>query len=188
MPVASVGSMSERTGHRNLWATAGAATVLVCMTACTPEPAPTPSPTGFTSEAEAFAAAEQTFRDYIDASNGVVLSDPGTFERLFALSTGDQNAFDRKRLSNYHADGYVSTGETIIVATADQAWDPASGMTTLGVCLDVSDVDIKNSSGESIVSVDRPDRQTLSVILDSTDRQFLVASISGDVKDDQCAP
>ncbi len=58
--------------------------------------ASTPAPL-FSSEAEAFAAAEATYRAYVDALNQVDLSDPETFEAVYAWTTGDANATDRER-------------------------------------------------------------------------------------------
>ncbi len=50
----------------------------------------------FASEEEAFAAAEETYRAYVDALNQVDLSDPETFEAVYAWTTGDANADERK--------------------------------------------------------------------------------------------
>lgn len=79
------------------------------LTACTPEPEPTPTPP-FATEAEAFAAAEATYRAYVDALNAVDLSDPATFEDVYAWTTGELNANDRRGLTNYHAEGVVEVG------------------------------------------------------------------------------
>lgn len=48
-----------------------AVAIAVLLTACTPQPGPSPSPstTGFANEEEAFAAAEATYRAYVDALN-----------------------------------------------------------------------------------------------------------------------
>src|SRR5690349_16979313 len=45
------------------------AVVLGTATACQPEPAPSPSTGAFATQAEAFAAAEETYRAYVDALN-----------------------------------------------------------------------------------------------------------------------
>ena len=69
----------------------------VCvMTGCQPEPEPSPSAPAFATEEEAFAAAEETYREYVDALNQVDLSDPETFEAVYAWTTGDANANERK--------------------------------------------------------------------------------------------
>ncbi|MCB8044373.1 hypothetical protein JM654_09380 [Microbacterium oxydans] len=63
---------------------------VMVLAGCTPSPAPTPTPTAvFASEEEAFAAAEETFTEYVLALNEIDTSDPTTFERLFELSSGE---------------------------------------------------------------------------------------------------
>src|SRR5690349_13054891 len=90
------------------------AVVLGTATACQPEPAPSPSTGAFATQAEAFAAAEETYRAYVDALNQVDLSDPETFEAVYAWTTGDANANERKTLSRMSADGWRVTGSTAV--------------------------------------------------------------------------
>ncbi len=75
------------------------ALALGMTTACQPEPAPSPSAPVFANEEEAFAAAEETYRAYVDALNQVDLSDPETFEAVYAWTTGEANASDARRRS-----------------------------------------------------------------------------------------
>ena len=84
------------------------------LAGCGPtDPTPTPTPTGFASEAEAFAAAEATYRAYVDALNQVDLSDPSTFEEVYRWTTGDANAAIRTSLSSMAAENWtVSAGRT----------------------------------------------------------------------------
>ena len=139
--------------------------VTLSVSACTtPSPEPTPTPTGFASEAEAFAAAEATYRAYIDALNQVDLSDPATFEPFFGLTNGELNASDRETFSGYHADSVTKTGEVKVTHVSGASWsDPVA---TLQVCYDVSDVEIVDSNGESLVTDRRPDVQSLDVLVD----------------------
>ncbi|MGN8551860.1 UNVERIFIED_CONTAM: hypothetical protein OHV15_04660 [Microbacterium sp. SLM126] len=135
----------------------------VALAGCTPAPPEAePTPT-FSSEAEAFAAAEATYREYVKALNAVDLSDPETFEGVYAWTTGDLNASDRKGLSGYHAVGASVSGQSEIRSAA-----PATGATLndiqLAVCLDVSEVRVVDSSGASLVDDDRTDVQSLTVI------------------------
>ena len=78
---------------RLLAAAAVLACVLITTTGCFAQPDPEPTPL-FSSEEEAFAAAEATYRAYVDALNQVDLSDPETFEEVYAWTTGDANADD----------------------------------------------------------------------------------------------
>ncbi len=75
------------------------ALVIAVATGCRPEPEPSPSGPAFATEAEAFAAAEETYRAYVDALNQVDLSDPETFEAVYAWTTGDANANERRTLT-----------------------------------------------------------------------------------------
>ena len=72
------------------------AVVLGMTTGCQPEPTPSPSGPVFANEEEAFAAAEETYRAYVDALNQVDLSDPQTFEAVYAWTTGEANASERE--------------------------------------------------------------------------------------------
>src|SRR3546814_3928687 len=85
---------------RSARALAVLALVGAAATGCvgTPEPRET-TPTPL-SDAEAFAAAEETYRAYVDALNQVDLSDPATFEPVYALTTGDLNSQDRRNFSD----------------------------------------------------------------------------------------
>ena len=73
-------------------ATLALALVVGLATGCQPEPSPSPSGPAFANEEAAFAAAEETYRAYVDALNQVDLSDPETFEAVYAWTTGDANA------------------------------------------------------------------------------------------------
>ncbi len=80
--------------------TVALAMVVPLATGCQPDPAPSPTGPAFATEEEAFAAAEETYRAYVDALNQVDLSDPETFEAVYAWTTGDANASERKTLSS----------------------------------------------------------------------------------------
>ncbi len=95
---------------RLLAAAAVLACVMMTTTGCFAQPDPEPTPL-FSSEEEAFAAAEETYRAYVDALNQVDLSDPETFEEVYAWTTGELNASDRKGLSD-HADGGIVGGDS----------------------------------------------------------------------------
>ncbi|MDT0178720.1 hypothetical protein Q9S36_00605 [Microbacterium sp. ARD31] len=155
-----------------------AATALAAaLTACAPASAPTPSPTptGFASEEEAFAAAEATYRAYVDALNQVDLSDPATFEPVYALLEGEAADAARRSFSQMHADGWRVEGDSrpTLVQTAEYANEQVS----LAVCVDVSDVRVLDANGESVVN-DRPEVQSLTVLADSDPRKSTKAVIT----------
>lgn len=142
-----------------VWAVAAVA--LALTTACTPDAAPTPSPspTGFASEEEAFAAAEETYRAYVDALNQVDLSDPETFEPVFALTTGSLLEQEKKQLSQFHAEGARVSGDSALTLIVLRSWDRLTGAVVVAACVDVTQVQVVDAEGNSLVSADRPDFQ-----------------------------
>lgn len=155
--------------------------------AAEPEPAqPTPL---FTSEADAFAAAEETYRAYVDALNRVDLSDPATFEDVYAWTAGDANAGARESFSQMHADGWTVSGPTVIALVQPQSTSSGWREVTLDVCLDVSDVDLVDSAGNSVVSADRRDVQAMLVTMTaaaSSPTRFLIGKIDGREGSPEC--
>lgn len=163
-----------------------ATTVLAAtLAACAPAsaPTPTPTPTGFASEEEAFAAAEATYLAYIDALNQVDLSDPTTFEPVYALLDDDALASEKKTLTQMHADGWKVSGETEVPSISSGA-TPAQIL----VCQDVSRVTVVDAAGESRVSPDRPDIFALDVEIEQDPSSVTGARIvaSTAVEDDRC--
>ncbi len=160
------------------------ALVIGVATGCRPEPAPSPTATGFANEAEAFAAAEATYRAYVDALNQVDLSDPESFEAVYAWTTGELNASDRKNFSAWHADGYSKSGDAKVATVARTSARGLAGdefEVDLDVCYDVSAVDVRDIDGQSVVATDRPDvqRLTISLVASETPTDLAVESISG---------
>jgi len=161
-------------------------------TGCSGQPAPdpsTPSAPAFASDEEAFAAAEETYRAYVDALNEVDLSDPATFEPLFALTTGEANATERKSASEMHAEHLTVSGATVLLGFYPREFSDSSDPRVVAVaCTDVSDVDLIDDSGKSIVPADRPDRYALRVTFDaSTDTSTgLALASSNRVRESEC--
>jgi len=166
--------------------TAAVALVLTAtaLSGCTGEPEPTEPTPAFSSEEEAFAAAEETYRAYVDALNRVDLSDPETFEDVFAWTTGEANAGARETFSEMHAEGLTVEGATVIALALPRPlvnagdWDSVE----LDVCLDVSTVTLVDPSGESVVSPDRRDVQAMVVTLQdesASSTGFLISKIDG---------
>ncbi|WP_127475387.1 hypothetical protein [Microbacterium sulfonylureivorans] len=151
-----------------------------CAAAPTEPSGPTPA---FSSEAEAFAAAEETYRAYVDALNQVDLSDPETFEDVYAWTTGEANADERKNFSQMHGDGWVVSGESRATVVEARSLGGTNERTLeIAVCLDVSDVELVDSEGQSVVDADRPAVQSMLVTLASsptTSTTWVIASITG---------
>jgi hypothetical protein len=148
-----------------------------------PGPSPSTSTPLFADEAEAFAAAEATYRAYIDALNGVDLSDPSTFEPVFALTTGEANAEARESFSQMHADRWQVKGQSTIDGIADlEATITGVPTVALAACLNVSDVTVTDSDGNSVVEDSRPDVQSVRVDLTGdarSDTGMVISTLDG---------
>ncbi len=147
--------------------------VLAVLTGCTPQPpqlAPsaTPSPR-FTSEADAYKAAEATYRAYTQALNKVDLSDPATFEEAYRWSTGTALDADKKNLTRYHAEGVVKSGETLVTVVEPRSVEGDFSVVMLNVCDDVSSVDLRAPDGKSLVKSTRSPVQALAVELEKSE-------------------
>lgn len=124
-----------------------------------PAPSVTPSPTGFASAEEAYAAAEETYRDYIDALNlrneGRVGPDP------YQFLTGDLKEQAITEATQADSRGERTTGRTTILdfgkvsATTEQV--------EAQVCMDASGTRVVDASGTDITPVDRIDNPALSL-------------------------
>lgn len=147
------------------WPVLVTALLAVALTGCAaPLPPPGPTP-GFTSEAEAFAAAEKTYRAYVDALNEVDLSDPETFEAVYAWTTGEANAGARREFSRMHADGLTVDGVTTVTHVEATDSRLLRESVRIDVCLDVSRVTLVDNEGRSVVDLDRLDIQHMQVSL-----------------------
>lgn len=136
------------------------------LSGCTPETDPTPKPTKtavFATDEEAFAAAEETYRAFIDAQNRVDLRDDSTFEPVYNLTVDHAYAAIRESLTQLQAEGVTMRGTSAIASMEPLKVNTASGEVSMHVCVDVSATDLLDSSGSSIVPSTRADVQSLVV-------------------------
>jgi hypothetical protein len=156
------------------------------LSACSPAPAPDPEPTtAFASEEEAFAAAEEVYRAYLQASAEINTADPGTFEPVYELTSDGVNASDRKSFSEMHAERLEMSGESKLLSFKGLASEPPYDLVTTAVCLDVSDVQVTDSDGNSRVNADRPDTYALELGFVTNDQHLLLSS-SKKIEDAEC--
>ena len=161
--------------------------IVVMLAGCAPTPEPTPTPTAaFASEEEAFAAAEETFSEYVRALNAVDASDPATFEELFDLSSGSVEKADRENFSAMHAEGKVIEGDTRVFSFSGVHSAAPFDKVTATLCLDVSQVAILNPDGSSAVSPNRPDVYGLEVTFVTSDSVGLLVDSATSEDDVQC--
>ena len=164
-------------------ALAAAGLLIGMLSACTPEAEPTPKPTktaAFASDEEAFAAAEETYRAYTGAMNAVDLADPASFEVLYRYSVGDFQAADRRTYSELHAEGLRMTGEVRLASFEGLRFDAQEQQVIAHVCVDVSNSDVVNETGQSQVSPDRPALNSLMVDFRAQGDTMLIARAERD--------
>lgn len=157
------------------------------LSACTPTPEPTPTPTAaFASEEEAFAAAEEVYRAYLDASGDINTSDPSTFEPLYELTTDGVNDADRESFSAMHAEGLAISGNTVLLAFKGTSAKAPYEEVGAQACLNVSEVSVVDGEGNSRVNPDRPDVYALTLGF-KFDGDRLLLSSSKRSEDPSCA-
>lgn len=151
--------MAERMRH--LAGAALCAVVLALLaTGCTPDPAPTPSPTGFASDEEAFAAAEATYRAYVDAVNARNAgATTGPKPTDFLTGAALQGELDSQRQFDELGIKLGGPMEVTAFDRAEVGESTASGL----VCLDVSKARVIDAESNDVTPVDRADRLGLAV-------------------------
>lgn len=173
------------------------AAVLVTLTAaglaagCAPEAEPEPDPTGFASEEEALEAARATYEGYIEATNQVDTSDLESAEDVYKWLTGDALSDARTTYSEAHADATSRTGDSVVTLVEINEVDLERSEVSADACLDVSDVDVLDVDGESIVTDDRAPVQAIRVELvasDTTSTRLAISYTTGRDEGPKCDP
>lgn len=149
------------------------ALAVIVLSGCSPEPQPTPTPPpAFASEEEAFAAAEEVYRAYTEATNATDLADPKTFEAVYERLVDEAESSARENFAEFYANGLQRSG-----TSSFDTFTPVSfrdEIVTVRLCLDVSGVDLVDAAGVSVVPADRPPRQPIEV-------EFVQADASADL-------
>lgn len=141
-----------------------AAALAGCAGPAESSPAATPL---FATEEEAFAAAEETYRAYVDALNRVDLADPETFEDVYAWTTGEANAGERESLTEMHAKGWTVAGDSQVQSVWLDYAELDDSRVRIEVCLKVSAITLIDANGTSVVETGRPDVQSIIIDFES---------------------
>ncbi|KAA9110890.1 hypothetical protein [Microbacterium rhizomatis] len=163
--------------------------VAVMMSGCSglPEPVVT---TPHTTDAMAFTAAEQTYRNYIDALNHVDLNDPSTFEAVYSWTTGDVETATRESMTQMQSLGWVVSGDATILLVVPHSMGGRDPVTAdLAVCVDVGAVSLVDASGASVVAPSRTDVQSTLATLEANAESptgWLLAEVVGRIGEPTC--
>ena len=199
--------------HRRFSALATAALLLVAGAACargndpsatqsqTPSsPAPTTATSTPPSESEiASGAASAVLRKYNDISNQLRRDPSLPLSLLDSVATSTELAAQRNLLRNERKRGFHQVGETKVAVLQVESVnldnsDPSAGRVPtvqVDVCFDVSQVDVVDRKGKSIISPDRPDTSWIRFLVSNYQRDkdpdggWRVAS-SQDLKREPC--
>jgi hypothetical protein len=154
-----------------------------CVPAATHTSTPTPEATPlFATDDEALAAATKAYAAYLKMSDTIAHDGGAHPERLNKYVSLDLAATDERGFADFRTNRWKSIGTTTFDNQKLQQYDPAAlaGSATISVylCVDVSNVNVIDSSGKSMVSPKRPDRGPVlaTFALDPSSRALIVES------------
>jgi hypothetical protein len=152
-------------------AIAVAALVGAALTGCAGSPEPHESTTTPMSDEEAFAAAEETYRAYVDAVNARRVDEHSTPPPQDFL-IGEALEADLETSRQLEQQGLRILGETEVTVTNFRRI--GSGVELLA-CLDVSETRVINEAGEDVTPTDRAGSQAVTVTVDQVNDFFAIA-------------
>ena len=163
------------------------ALVLVCLAAlglgavgCSPSPAePSPKRTAaFDSEEAAFAAAEETYRAYVDAENARAAGEDDPDPQDFLIGAAlDADIESRRELDRYRL---REEGSANVAGFRPVSAEYASStpQITAVVCINVSATRLRDDQGRDVTPTSRPDVVALEVSLVSVDHELKISKMS----------
>ncbi|AZS43520.1 hypothetical protein BWL13_01080 [Microbacterium oleivorans] len=150
-------------------------TLAVALSACTPAaaPTPTPSPTGFASKEEAFAAAEATYRAYVDETNRLLAGDDKADPMNYL---NGQARIDEEKVQQLLADSKRRlSGQFQITDFSPESW--TSDEVQAFVCLDLSGVRVESVEGASLSQDGRTAQNLLEVRISGFSEPRIISSV-----------
>ncbi len=153
------------------------AALLATTVGCSPTPSPPPTPTPtplFATEEEAFAAAEDVYREYNEAVNAERRGAPDANPRDYLVGLALESDTDARNILasrglTIEGDGVVAdfTKEEIRLGTSPRLVAEA--------CLDVGSTHVINDQGSDVTPPDRSSRVALRITMLANDGRWLVA-------------
>jgi hypothetical protein len=142
-----------------------------------PVPAPSVTPV-FASEEEALAAAGDAYQRYLDVSNAIAQAGWVDTSGFDAVERGEALANEIETVAKYQRAGWRLLGASRFdTLSLQQVDDAGRGQVVIVVylCLDVSETDVVDVNGTSVISSARPDRQALEVEFDDQGGDLKIA-------------
>jgi hypothetical protein len=128
----------------------------------------------FASEAEALAAAEKAYAEYLRVSDEISAGGGADANRLKSVAVGNLVQDDLNGYQTFKAKSWHTVGSSKIAAFKAEFVDRNATQSTRAalvayVCEDISQVDVIDASGVSVVSSTRPNVQGFEVNFDLVD-------------------
>jgi hypothetical protein len=147
------------------------AALLVALAGCVPtggHPSESPSATAspvFASDAEALAAAEKAYAAYLKVSDQIFIDGGKSPERLLDVATKSLYSTELDGFQTAAQKGWHSTGGSKADNFSLESYnaEDRSSIVTVYLCSDVSAVDVRDATGASVVSPNRPARTPFEV-------------------------
>lgn len=146
------------------------------LAACAPSPEPTPTPTAlFSSDEEAYAAAEETYRDYNDAGNARLDGESEPNPQDFLIGAALEGDIDGQR--ELKTAGLNLIGDVRISAFKPVDLSDANDYSQLSatVCLDLTETSVVNDDGTPADLPERPSVIAQLVELTWVDGSYFVS-------------
>jgi hypothetical protein len=142
----------------------------------------------FASEDEALAAAEEAYGEYVRVADQIFIEGGANPERLAEVATGDFLKASIEGFQTVQREGLRSTGGTTFRDMIVQNYSPRSDASIISVyvCEDVSNVDVVDATGNSVVALDRPPTALLQVTFDLEARRRLLLASREAWSDESC--
>jgi hypothetical protein len=122
----------------------------------------------FKSDAAALAAAKKAYLAYLAVSDQILIDGGKDPQRLLTVATPAELKSQMAGFNEEKSRGWHSTGGTTIDDIKLQGYFPnrRASVVIVYACIDVSGVDVLDSSRHSVVSSSRPDRATFQTTFD----------------------
>lgn len=160
--------------------------LLASLSGCAPSGTPeSPEPTGtfvapYATDEEALAAAEEAYAEYTRVMGEVLHESGANASRLESVAVGTFLDASVEDLENFAKQGGRATGQVANSGFELQRYSPngsTSEVITVYLCADVSELELLDADGNSLVTENRPDQSRLQATFDfSVERQVLLVS------------
>jgi hypothetical protein len=143
-----------------------------CSATTKPEPTPTPA---FASEEEAFAAAEETYREYIDAVNARIAGESSPSPQDFLIGLALEADIDGERF--FEEQGLLTSGAGAVISFSGSEYETSGKDTTIRafVCLDATSIRVSDAAGTDVTPADRGNIVAQNVEFIRVDSELLIA-------------